>query len=136
MSEGKPGGDASKKPKRAGKSAVTATTARKPSAGAGTTDKAPARKPAAAKSPGKKPAAKTEATKTEAAKTEVTKTTAPRRKPAVPAKPALDAELRQRLINDTAYYLSEKRRQFVSAEDDWCFAAGLVDGLTGALLKK
>jgi len=129
MSENKSGGDTpgTRKPARSSKTANATPTAVKKTAAprATATDKA------AKKSTVAKPASK----KLAAAKADTTQPATPRRK-AAPAKPALDPELRQRLINDTAYYLSEKRRHFVSAEDDWCFAEGLIAGLAGALLKQ
>jgi hypothetical protein len=41
-----------------------------------------------------------------------------------------------RLITDTAYYISEKRCSFATAEDDWMFAELLIDSVAFAVSKK
>lgn len=84
--------------------------------------KAPAKKAA----PAKKPAA---------AKT-VAPAKAPAKKAAPAKKPMMDAEFRMRLINDTAYYISEKRCSIASAEDDWLFAELLIDSVAFAVSQK
>ncbi|GEM_PF-6584911 len=50
-----------------------------------------------------------------------------------PGKAAASPELRQQLVIETAYYLSEKRRGHCSEQDDWLFAETLVDSLAKAL---
>ncbi|TCS72433.1 hypothetical protein EDC61_10587 [Sulfuritortus calidifontis] len=77
--------------------------------------------------PSKKPAAKpkTAATKPAAAK-RTTAGTARKTKP-------LDADLRHKLITETAHFLSEKRRSGASELDDWLFAEKLVEGVSGAI---
>ncbi|NWG86632.1 MAG: hypothetical protein HXY26_03820 [Hydrogenophilaceae bacterium] len=67
------------------------------------------------------------ATKTTAAKA----TTASKPKKAK----ALDADLRHKLITETAHFLSEKRCCGASEMDDWLFAEQLVDGVSGAISK-
>jgi hypothetical protein len=105
--------------KRTTKTATTAATAP-----AKAEKKAPAKRATTAV---KKPAA-TKATPAAA------KTTAKKAAPA--KKPLMDADFRMRLINDTAYYISEKRCSIATAEDDWMFAELLIDSVAFAVSQK
>lgn len=70
------------------------------------------------------------ATKPAAAKS-TTKKAAPAAKTVI-----MDADFRMRLINDTAYYISEKRCSIATAEDDWMFAELLIDSIAFAVSQK
>lgn len=81
--------------------------------------------------------ASAETTTTKPAKAKTTKAVAS--KSSSEAKPrkakSLDTELRHRLINETAHFLSEKRCGDASQMDDWLYAEKLVDDLSTALCK-
>lgn len=70
---------------------------------------------------------KVASTKVESADKAAPKTSKPKK-----AKP-LDAELRHKLITETAHFLSEKRCCGASEIDDWLFAEQLVDRVSGAM---
>lgn len=89
-------------------------------------------KAAAKKTGTSKTAAKPKAAAAPATTKSAAKATAPRTGSLAKKAPA-DADLRQRLIIETAYYLSEKRRSHCTEHDDWLFAEALVDSLAKAM---
>ena len=90
-------------------------------------EKAVAKKTGTGKAAAKPKAAAAPATTKGAAKTTVPRTAS------LGKKASADADLRQRLIIETAYYLSEKRRSHCTEHDDWLFAEALVDSLAKAV---
>jgi len=96
--------------------------------------------PAAAEAPAKavkKAPAKTTTAAKKPAAAKVATAAKPATKKAAPAKkPLMDADFRLRLINDTAYYISEKRCSIATAEDDWMFAELLIDSVAFAVSQK
>lgn len=104
------------------------------------TTKTPSTAATKAAAPAKKVAEKVT---TAAAKPEVkaeakpVKAAAPKK--AAPAKAAtksvVDADLRQKMLVDTAYYVSQHRHNPQGELNDWLFAEALVDGLIAGLKK-
>jgi hypothetical protein len=92
---------------------------------------------APAKAEKKAPAKRATATVKKPAATKATPAAKTTTKKAAPAKkPLMDADFRMRLINDTAYYISEKRCSIATAEDDWMFAELLIDSVAFAVSQK